>query len=486
MLTRRLLHQLAAACRPLPVMAVTIPSVWPLLAHSRRWHTHLSSRLTHSEDLLKRAVQIKDTDSDFFSNKIVSDLLHSYNSLNLDEKRVFFGDLATKFGVDRARARTAATSFLKGFENPNQSDRVSQSSLRKLQKEITPLYSRLFSFVNQGANGTYELVQMRADLLKCIRQFPDDIYLKAVDHSLKQFLSTWFSRGFLDLEVITWDSPASLLEKVSNYESVHPIKSWNDLKHRVSGRGRRIYSFTHPTLRHEPVVFVEVALSDKIESNIHDVLWPETEADRTLSDTAIFYSINSPQQGLSGVDLGNMLIKRVVKHLKQELPELSNFCTLSPVPGFRSWMLSAIENWDERPHLAPKTEELELVTSSESFAQYLKSTLVDLGTENLNSLRSYLERQCLHYLLKEKKRGMAFNPVANFHVRNGAQVYRLNWMGNVSIKGMKGDCGFMVNYLYKLDQLDTNNQAYLEHGVIPVGDPVRQMMKSMGTSKNSQ
>ena len=291
------------------------------------------------------------------------------------------------------------------------------------------------------------LVDLRAEMLPFLKT---DRRLQALDVEMEYMFSTWFDVGFLDLRRISWDSPASLVEKLIKYEAVHDVRSWADMKNRLDS-DRRCYGFFHPRLPDEPLIFVEVALMDSIADSITPLL-DEAAAPTDLmkATTAVFYSISNTQAGLRGVSFGDSLIKRVVESLKVEFPKLKTFVTLSPIPGLRAWLA--------------KNAPAELLKSWENLA--------DLPEKD--PARVALMGWAARYLGREMQDGKPLDPVARFHLGNGARVERLNWAADPSPKGQKQSHGLMVNYLYDLKRLD-RHRALLAQGEVPVSGAVQAL-----------
>ncbi|XP_044283934.1 malonyl-CoA decarboxylase, mitochondrial isoform X1 [Varanus komodoensis] len=288
---------------------------------------------------------------------------------------------------------------------------------------------------------------------------------------LKNMLSEWFSTAFLTLERVTWQSPCEILQKISDSEAVHPVRNWVDMKRRV-GSYRRCYYFAHCAIPGEPLIVLHVALTDEISSNIQAIVKeaPSQEVENLNKiTTAIFYSISLTQQGLQGVELGTYLIKRVVKELQMEYPQIKVFSTLSPIPGFTKWLvglLSAQSKEKGRSNLFtdPEYQEISEI-AGEPALEILKRLFTNsewVRSERLvQVLEQPLMRLCAWYLYGEKHRGYALNPVANFHLQNGAVLWRLNWMADVSPRGIAASCGMMVNYRYFLEDTASNSATYL-------------------------
>jgi malonyl-CoA decarboxylase len=291
------------------------------------------------------------------------------------------------------------------------------------------------------------MVDLRAELQP---QLKADKRLLALDVEMEYMFSTWFDVGFLDLRRITWDSPASLVEKLIKYEAVHDIRSWADVKNRLDS-DRRCYGFFHPRLPGEPLIFVEVALMNEMASSITPLLDESAApADLDKATTAIFYSISNTQTGLKGVSFGDSLIKRVVETLKQEFPRLKTFATLSPIPGLRAWLTKnapaeMVKDWERPDELAESSPE-----------------------------RRALLGWAARYLGNELNDGKPLDPVARFHLGNGARVERLNWAADPSAKGLKQSYGLMVNYLYDLKRLD-KHRAALAEGKIPIAAAIKDL-----------
>ena len=317
---------------------------------------------------------------------------------------------------------------------------------------------------------------MRAELIPLARA---DAGLKALDQDVYQLLTSWFDVGFLQLQRITWDSPASLLEKLTKYEAVHAIRSYSDLKNRL-GDDRRCYAYFHPHMPDEPLIFVEVALVNGIAGNVHELLDEKAPlGDAERADTAIFYSISNCQQGLAGVSFGNFLIKGVVSDLLRELPNLKIFSTLSPIPGFRAWLDAQLAN------NALDCSEVALqalralsgaATTPESFAKSLNRNAGDGATPG-EDLQPLLMRTCARYLLEARSKNRALDRVAHFHLSNGARIERLNWAGDLSHNGIRQSVGIMVNYLYKLSDIEKNHEAYSSNATIAASTAVRKLAR---------
>ena len=389
-----------------------------------------------------------------------------YLGLSDSGKLRFFNILADRYGVDQYRIKVLAQEILDCTE-----DDLLKAE-QQLREQLTPPRVRLLTKFNSLPDGVKFIVNLRADLLRFV---PDHPHLKALDVELKELLVGWFDIGFLELRSIGWDAPAALLEKLIAYEAVHEIKSWDDLKNRLDS-DRRCYAYFHPKMPDEPLIFVEVALVNGIADNVQHLLDEDApRVDPHKADSAIFYSISNAQAGLAGVAFGDFLIKKVVSDLKQHFPQLKNFCTLSPVPGFRKWLSRQKGRQDE---LLTQAEAYEVAQMEASRIDSTEASL-DFLIERLDgsdwtdddvfcaTVKPVLMRLCQHYLTQEKRRGsQALDPVAHFHLTNGARLERINWMADTSAKGIAQSAGLMVNYLYRLNDIEANHEKYRGDGIV--------------------
>jgi malonyl-CoA decarboxylase len=394
-------------------------------------------------------------------------LAATYLCLAATGRARFLQMLAEDYGVDRDAVAAAIEAWRAAAERP--AKRKAEAALRRA---LTPARVTLLTHFNAVPQGVKFLVDLRADLADLLKSQPA---LATLDDDLRTLLAGWFDIGFLDLTRISWDSPASLLEKLIAYEAVHRIESWSDLKNRLDS-DRRCYAFFHPRMPDEPLIFVEVALVNGIAGNVQALLDEHAPAaDPKQADTAIFYSISNCQKGLNGVSFGNFLIKRVVDALSRDFPKLSTFATLSPIPGFAAW-------------LKAQTEDLLTEAERKILAPFEIGGLADLravlarpdwfrNAELAAALEAPLTRLCARYLVAEKKGGRALDRVAHFHLSNGARVERLNWLGDTSAAGMEQAFGMMVNYRYKLDEIDANHEAYATQGTASAVAAVKKLAK---------
>ncbi len=349
----------------------------------------------------------------------------------------------------------------------------SPENLKRLQHVVEPPRQELFRRLNIAAGGTRALIEMRRLALAGTEsQAP----LEPVAADLGHLLASWFNSGFLTLERIDWNSPAALLEKLIEYEAVHRIQGWRDLRRRLEA-DRRCYSFFHSALPNEPLIFIEVALTRGISEKIQPLIDPDAPVgDPVSADSAIFYSITNCQAGLRGVPLGNSLIKQVVEDLRSDLPRLRNFATLSPIPGFRDWLA--------REHANPKTALSDVMAGPET-----AGVLALLGQPRPDEcewpaeLKQRLLSLCAWYLLNEKRDSEPLDPVARFHLRNGARLERVNWMADPSPGGMRQSAGLMANYVYELNDLQRNHELYTRAGEIPASGRMERLARNLAGSR---
>lgn len=381
------------------------------------------------------------------ARKVVS----QYQSLDQNEKLIFFLDLSQKFAPAFYDIEIVAKEFVL---DPG------PEKLKLLSKQMQSTRQKLFSRMNMAPNGTKSIVDLREDLLSLIPKYPE---LKSVDEDLKVLLKSWFNPGFLTLEVINWDTEASILEKIIEYETVHNILSWSDLKQRLV-KDRRCFAYFHPTLQDEPLIFVEVALTKGVTGSIQEIFDDDSNK-KNGWNTAIFYSINNCQSGLRQIPLGNFLIKMVATVLARELPDIKTFSTLSPVTGFADWLKAQLKIGDNGFFAENETEALKILEEDSDWHK---------NKTNCKLLKKHLIRACAIYLVKVKKDGYPVNPVAKFHFGNGAELYRINWMGNTSHHGLNDSFGLMVNYLYNLKHIEANHEAYTIEGKLAVSKSIRK------------
>jgi malonyl-CoA decarboxylase len=376
--------------------------------------------------------------------------------LGLDDagRHEFLRRIALDFGPDPLAVDAAHRAYQAAAGKPGQWD--AEAALRAALRSSR---IRILTQFNALPQGVKFLVDLRADLLRFLDKDED---LAVLDRELESRLTAWFDVGFLELQRITWNSPAALLEKLIQYEAVHEIRSWNDLRNRLDS-DRRLYAFFHPRMPQEPLIFVEVALTKELSGNIQELLDEHAPVfDPTRADTAIFYSISNTQAGLRGVSFGNFLLKRVIDDLKRDYPQLKTFATLSPMPLFAAWLKRTPEA------LAGFGLELPQLAAGE-WAQDRAAS---------RRLRDPLEKLAARYLYEIRQNGRPYDPVARFHLGNGARIERINWLADASPKGFKQSCGLMVNYLYDPDEIEQNVEAFVGEDRIAASAAVRRLARS--------
>ncbi len=391
-----------------------------------------------------------------------------YAKAGPEERRDLWLLMCEQFTPDASRIRTARQRYEAAAGTADEG----QAEIGLRRALVSPR-TRLLQRFAVPAAGMRFLVDLRAELL---RELKGDKRLLALDAELEHLFSTWFDVAFLELRRLSWDSPASLIEKLIKYEAVHDIRSWADLKNRLDS-DRRCYGFFHPSLPNEPLIFVEVALVDRISESITPLLDESAApADLAKATTAIFYSISNTQTGLRGVSFGNSLIKHVVETLKEEFPRLRTFATLSPIPGLRPWLAKNAATVLERLGDKQRAELGRALSVEPQNAKDMAAHLVGAADKALeldakSPVRQALLQCAAWYLGRELQDGKPVDPVARFHLGNGARVERLNWAGDPSHKGMKQSFGLMVNYLYDLKRID-KHRAQLAQGQVPVSGEI--------------
>jgi malonyl-CoA decarboxylase len=389
---------------------------------------------------------------------LAQQILNQYRALSPDGRRAFFRFLAQALQPDPTRVREAAEAYVKA---------PSETALSQLQAAVESPREEFFRRLNLAPGATGEIVAMRRDLL---RQAKADPALNAVDVDLRRLLDSWFNRGFLVLRRIDWQTPAAILEKIIAYEQVHVMQGWDDLRRRLHPTDRRCFAFFHPSLIDEPVIFVEVALTREIPHTISSVLKEVPKIDNWAEPTtAVFYSISNCQEGLKGITFGNFLIKQVVEELAKEKRSLKTFVTLSPVPHFARWL--------DRVRADDKGG---VITAADRAAL---QSLNDPRWFHHSDVASELEERLLglaghYFLLAKSADGRPVDPVARFHLGNGARLERINWLGDTSEKGLREAHGLMVNYRYDLKEIERNHEAYANDGTVVASRAVRSLLRS--------
>ena len=389
---------------------------------------------------------------------LANEILEDYAALTVGPRIAFFETLARTFGYDSARIDAAIAAWR---EQP------SADAAAELNRASEPRRLELFRRLNLAPNGTAALVRMREQLLDAMDHRDD---LAIVDNDFVHLFSSWFNRGFLVLRRIDWSTSASILEKIIHYEAVHQIRDWEDLRRRIDLPDRRCYAFFHPALVDEPLIFVEVALTRDIPGAIAPILSDKREAvDPERATTAVFYSITSCQRGLAGVSFGHFLIKQVVEEVSRALPRIGTFVTLSPAPNFADWLkrergneASVVLDEDDRDALAALDR-----------ANWWREPDV------LARIREPLLRAAAWYYLRARNgRGLPVDAVARFHLGNGARLERLDWLGDTSERALQQSHGLMVNYLYDLDYIEQNHEAYAQQHAVVAASSVTRLVRS--------
>jgi malonyl-CoA decarboxylase len=400
-----------------------------------------------------------------------ADLGRTYLALDTGGRERFLRLLASEFDVDRDEIDRCCNALIKATAADQRA-----AIERALRAALEPPRITLLRQFNALPEGVKFLVDRRAELMDLRRREP---LFAGLEEDLKRLLANWFDIGFLELKRITWESPAALLEKLMAYEAVHEIRGWTDLKNRLDA-DRRCFAFFHPRMPDEPLIFVEVALVTGMTGEVHGLLDEAAPiGDPHSADTAIFYSISNCQRGLAGISFGDFLIKRVVDALATELPRLKVFATLSPVPGFRAWL----ERQDRAAYgdLVLPAERSAIEALGGEVTEHDLTALLDHHADPRigMALRDPLTRLCARYLLHERTPGgRALDPVAHFHLSNGARVERVNWRGDTSPKGLQQSAGIMVNYLYRLSEIEANHEAYRGEGRVAASSAIRNLLRA--------
>ncbi|MGQ4879349.1 malonyl-CoA decarboxylase [Billgrantia sp. LNSP4103-1] len=428
---------------------------------AKRWRRQGDTTALDHDQVLDACRALLESDGEASSISLASRALDMFNRLAPDECTHFFEGLASDFAADPARIDQAYEAYREQRDN---------RSLQALFDTCEPRRQELFRRLNLASNGTYELVRMREGLLTRLRARRGDEAkeLAAIDADFAHLFGSWFNRGFLMLRRIDWNTPASILEKVIRYEAVHEIRDWDDLRRRLDARDRRCFAFFHPAIGDEPLIFVEVALCKGLPDRIQPILAGKSDGHREIddpeaADSAAFFGISNCQTGLRGISFGNFLIKQVVQELKQELPQLKHFVTLSPVPGFAHW-------------LGERRDDDALPDEVRQVLLELDAPDWHLDPARSERLKAVIKPLAARYLVEEKNtRGLPLNPVARFHLGNGAELHRINWLGDTSPKGMTQAAGLMVNYLYVLDDIERNHENYTANATVVCSSEVRDL-----------
>lgn len=413
-----------------------------LLARRR---TAPPATLKSAAGLLARCQDLLEHRGEASGLALASEVAVGYQQLPEAQRMAFFQGLASGFEVDSAAVLEAAERYRADGRLEN---------LWAINRAVEAPRQKLFRRINMAPEGTRTLVAMRGHLLPVLRSNSE---LRGVDSDLKHLFISWFNKGFLELRRIDWTSPASVLEKIIQYEAVHEINGWDDLRSRLR-EDRRCFAFFHPALPNDPLVFVEIALTDSLPSALAPLLLQERE--KPLADkvtTVVFYSISNCHPGLAGVSFGNFLIKNVVEELKKENPALKTFVTLSPVPGFRNWLQGA-----DLRELVP--------------GHLVERVKAPVGAVVDAEVYDALIKLCAHYLVRVKSGLLPRDSVARFHLGNGAQLHAVHGGADMSSKGREQAAGIMVNYLYDLPKIEENHDAYFDKGKIACSRAVSKLL----------
>ncbi|MGA6942466.1 MAG: malonyl-CoA decarboxylase, partial [Pseudolabrys sp.] len=387
------------------------------------------------------------------------EILGHYAELTTGPRIAFFEALAERFGTDPARLEQAISSWR---ANP------SDLTAAEVHAASEPRRQELFRRLNLAPGGTVALVRMREQLMDSLGHRQKD--LAAVDADFVHLFSSWFNRGFLVLRHIDWSTPAIVLEKIIRYEAVHEIRGWDDLRRRIDPPDRRCYAFFHPALVDDPLIFVEVAVEREIPGAIAPILASGRQqfVEPDKARIAVFYSISNCQRGLTGVSFGNFLIKQVVEEICRELPKLTTFVTLSPVPGFARWLAGELKDENSSAINAGDRITFELLDRPHWWTD----------PEIFSQLEGPLMRAAAWYFLRARnRRGTPVDPVARFHLGNGARLERINWLADTSERAIEQAYGLMVNYQYDLDHIEKNHEAYAEGRTVVASGAVQRLLR---------
>ncbi len=432
------------------------------------------SRKAHRDELRRQIdACLEGQGGEVSARNRAAQLAGQYLDFSPEERLVFLKLLNDEYGPDLDEVEKAIGALRRVEDNADK-----ERLLRNLRQALEPGRVRLLRQFNMFQSGARFLVALRKELLELLKDHPD---LKSLESDVQQLLATWFDVGFLELQKITWNSPAALLEKLGRYEAVHPVRSWLDLKNRLES-DRRCFAFFHPCMEDEPLIFIEVALTKGLAENIQTLLDEKQErVDPDDADTAIFYSISNTQRGLDGIGFGSFLIKQVVDQLQQEHPNLRHFATLSPIPGFCRWLDSQLDK--EEPALpAHARKALRSLDKERPLAEILRTTLAKPRWHQdrnvAEAIRPALLALCAEYLLNAKRKDgkRALDPVAHFHLTNGARMQRLRWLADTSTKGMTKSAGMMINYLYRLERIERFHEDYSGEGKINASSTIKSLL----------
>lgn len=405
---------------------------------------------TLCRDLCRTLLELK---GEATSVAIAEEIIRDYQASGPEDKTRFFHFLHDELGTDPDTVATAITAYQQAPD---------QSSLQALRQACEAPRLEILRTLNTAPEGILALIAMREDLERLLKEDP---VFPVLDNDFLNLFHAWFNRGFLELRRIDWRTPAFVLEKLIQYESVHEIRGWPDLRRRLE-HDRRCYSFFHPAIPDMPLIFVEAALTDDMSSNVTALLQqaPPHE-DNKEPNTAVFFSINNCLRGLRGVSFGSFLIKQVIEHLAVEAPHITQYVTLSPVPGFLRWLRTK-----------PKEIDFPDGDAGQALEQLLAGKLDAVALAGQEELQTLLPQFCARYLLQAKSRDKPLDSVARFHLGNGARLERINWLADTAENGMAQSAGLMVNYLYDRKTLARNHEAYVQKNELASSNNVRKLL----------
>ena len=415
---------------------------------------------TRSADLIDLCEELLSGRGEASGVALAREILVRYATLTIGPRIAFFEALANRFGPDRARMEAAIEAWR---QSP------SDESAGELHQAAEPRRQELLRRLNLAPGGTASLVKMREQLFDAMDHRDD---LAVVDADFVHMFSSWFNRGFLVLRRIDWSTPANILEKIIRHEAVHKIRSWEDLRRRIDPPDRFCFAFFHPALVDEPLIFVEVALARELPGSIAPILAVKREPlEPDRATIAVFYSISNCQRGLAGVTFGHFLIKQVVEEISQDNPRLSTFVTLSPAPGFAAWLSREREN-ESSAAITPEDRSALAILDSEGWWQL---------PDRRAPVEQPLMRAAAYYFLHARNaRGLPLDPVARFHLGNGARLEQLHFLADASENGIRHANGIMVNYLYDLDDIEKNHEAFAENRTIVASNAVKRLARTTG------
>ena len=424
-----------------------------LLARNRRGEAG-----ARSESLIELCEDLLSSRGEASGVARAREILARYGELTTGPRIAFFEALHERFGPDAARMQAAVAAW-----NQKPSDAVAA----EVHTASEPRRQELLRRLNLAPGGTAALVRMREQLMDVLGNRDD---LSAVDEDFVHLFSSWFNRGFLVLRRIDWSTPAIILDKIIRYEAVHQISDWNDLRRRIDPPDRRCYAFFHPAMVDDPLIFVEVALTRDIPGAIAPILSPGREIlDADKARTAVFYSISNCQRGLAGVSFGSFLIKQVVEEITREMPKLATFVTLSPVTNFAAWL----------KHEREQESSAALNDADRAMLTGLDEPDWWRDTDKAERLEDPVLRAAAWYFLRARsRRGLPVDAVARFHLGNGARLERINWLADTSDKALAQAHGLMVNYLYDLDDIEKNHEAFAESRTVAASSAVQRLLRT--------